>query len=160
MEKRATSLTSFTELVAWQKAREVRRAISKLARRWPSEEKFRLVDQIIRSSRGPCSNIAEGYGRFHEKDNARFGRMARGSLYETLDHLSAAFDEEYIDAATLKSHWVLVEEAIRVTNGYIRYLEGMGATDGAAEPVPAYGADVPIFGPMPSDLGIARQPDN
>jgi four helix bundle protein len=85
-----TPVRSFTELVAWQQARVVRKAIRVLVKDWPPEEKFRLVDQIIRTSRGPCANIAEGFGRFHEKDNARFCRMAKSSLYETMDHLTAA----------------------------------------------------------------------
>lgn len=46
--------------------------------------------------------------------------MARGSLYETLDHLSAAFDAGLVDALALKDHWSMVEEAIRVLNGYVR----------------------------------------
>ena len=75
-----SSLHSFTELVAWQKCRVLRKAVSKLARQFPPEEKFRLTDQIIRSSRGPCANIAEGYGRYYEKDNARFCRIVCNRL--------------------------------------------------------------------------------
>lgn len=145
-------MKSFTELIAWQKAREVRLAVSRLVQSWPAEERFRLVDQIIRSSRGPCANLAEGYGRYHEKDNARFCRIARGSHYETLDHLSAAFDAGYIDASTLKRHWVMVEEAIRVLNGYIGYLRRQGITDGVSEPAVSYGDEAPIFHAPPADM--------
>lgn len=153
-------MKSFTELIAWQKARQVRKSISVLVRAWRAEEKFRLVDQIIRSSRGPCANLAEGYGRFHERDNARFCRMARGSLYETLDHLSVAHDEGYIDAGTLRSHWALVEEAIRVLNGYIGYLQRLGITDGVSEPAASYGDDVPIFRAPPADVSLGvEEPD-
>ena len=96
---------SFTELVAWQKCRAFRKAISILVRTFPAEERYRLTDQIIRSSRGPAANIAEGSGRFSEKDNVRFCRMAKSSLFESQDHLSAAFDEKFIDKATLNLHW-------------------------------------------------------
>ena len=155
-------LRSFTELVAWQKARAVRKAISELVRAWPSEEKFRLVDQIIRSSRGPCANIAEGYGRYHEKDNVRFCRMGRSSLHETQDHLTAAYDEGYITGAVLKVQWALIEEALRVLNGYIAYLLRMGSTGAVAEPETPYGPEMAIFGPAPVDLGAedgAMPPD-
>lgn len=145
-------MKSFTELIAWQKAREVRKSISVLVRTWPAEEKYRLVDQIIRSSRGACANLAEGYGRFHERDNARLCRMARGSLYETLDHLSVALDEGYIDAGTLRSEWALIEEAIRVLNGYIGYLQRLGIADDVSEPAASYGDDVPIFGASPAEI--------
>ena len=149
----STPIRSFTELNAWQKARVVRRAIIVLVKNWPSEEKYRLTDQIIRSSRGPCSHLAEGFGRFYEKENTRYCRIARGSLYETLDHLSGAYDEGYIDKPALKYHWTLVEEAIRVLNGYIRYLRKFGSpTNAVAEPNASYGENIPIFGASPDDL--------
>ncbi len=156
-----TSLRSFTGLLAWQKCREIRKAIAVLTKSWPADEKYRLVDQILRSSRAPCANIAEGYGRYHENDNARFCRMARGSLYETLDHLSAAFDAGLVDNDTLKEHWRRVEEAIRVLNGYVRYLKGIDAGSTASEPMPPYGNDEPIFADqlassIPPDLTTAQ----
>ena len=163
MSNDGTPVRSFTELIAWQKARVVRKAISKLVRNWPVEEKFRLTDQIIRSSRGPCANIAEGYGRFHEKDNVRFCRMGRSSLHETQDHLSAAYDEGYISAAVLKEHWALVEEALRVVNGYIAYLLRMGSAHAVSEPEVPYGDEVLIFVPPPPDLtpeDLQPSPDN
>ncbi|MCB0769668.1 MAG: four helix bundle protein [Flavobacteriales bacterium] len=147
-----TPVRSFTELVAWQKARVVRKAIRVLVKDWPPEEKFRLVDQIIRSSRGPCANIAEGFGRFHEKDNARFCRMAKSSLYETMDHLTAAYDEEYLDSRSVKAHWTMIEESIRVINGYVRYLNSHDNSAHASEPLVEYGDVQDIFGPPPSDL--------
>ena len=148
-----SSLRSFTELLAWQKSRVVRKAISKLVKGFPAEEKFRLKDQIIRSSRGPCSNIAEGYGRFREKDNARFCRMARGSHYETMDHLSVAYDEEYISKEELKANWAMVDEAIRVVNGYLRYLTKFDSTSNtASDPQESYGAEEDIYTDSPEDI--------
>jgi len=145
-------IRSFTELIAWQKARVVRKAIRVLVKDWPPEEKFKLVDQIIRSSRGPCSHLAEGFGRFYEKENVRFCRIALGSLYETQDHLSAAFDEGYISSTTIKAHWSMVEESIRVTKGYVRYLKRFEQRNNVSEPVTPYGTDQDIFGPVPDDL--------
>jgi len=120
---------------------------------FPADEKFRLTDQIIRSSRGPTANIAEGFGRFSERDNVRFCRMAKSSLFETQDHLSAAYDEASIDAATLKLHWSTAQEAIRVVNGYMRYLRRSNSpTNGVSDPSQHYGEGLPIFGPPPSDM--------
>lgn len=117
------------------------------------EEKFRLTDQIIRSSRGPCSNISEGYGRFHEKDNARFCRMARGSLFETQDHLSVAFDEQYISKKNLNEHWTMAEEAIRVGNGYLRYLKKFDSPGNtASDPQEPYGTEEDIYTDPPNDF--------
>jgi len=55
---------SFTELEVWKKARVFKNEIKELTTSFPAEEKFRLTDQIIRSSGGVTSIIAEGHGRF------------------------------------------------------------------------------------------------
>ncbi len=153
--KQQDGLRTFTELKAWQKARALRKAISTLAKAFPAEEKFRLADQIIRSSRGPSANIAEGYGRFHEKDNAHFCRMASGSLNETMDHLTVAYDERYISAEVFKEHWGLAEETLRLLHGYIRYLRMPDrSSSSVSDPAEQYGtgAEGDIFTDPPSDL--------
>ena len=94
---------SFTDLDVYKEARKLRKSISKLTKQYfPQEEKFRLTDQIIRSSRSITANIAEGNGRFYYLENIKFCRVARGSLEETLEHLITAYDEEYITVEVLK----------------------------------------------------------
>lgn len=116
-------ISSFEDLDVWQKSRELRKNISKLIRDFPESEKFRLVDQIVRSSRSITSNIAEGYGRFHYQENIQFCRQARGSLYELLDHLNIALDEKYIKENKYKNFREQIFDIIRMLNGYIRYLK-------------------------------------
>ena len=94
-------MASFTDLEVWKQSRKIRNWVSDIVRKFPSEEKYRLTDQIIRSSRSIGNNIAEGHGRFHYQDNIRFCIMARGSLSETLDHLMIALDEKIITEETL-----------------------------------------------------------
>ena len=81
------------DLEIWKKSRVFRKDISALAKSFPDFEKYKLVDQIIRSSRSITANIAEGHGRFHYQENIQFCRTARGSLHETFDHLTVALDE-------------------------------------------------------------------
>lgn len=83
-------MASFTELEVWKQSRKVRNWITELVKKFPGDEKYRLVDQVIRSSRSIGNNLAEGHGRYHYQDNIRFCIMARGSLSETLDHLIVA----------------------------------------------------------------------
>src|SRR5687767_5807178 len=90
-------LKSFEELVIWQQARALRNEIFLLVKSFPNEEKYRLVDQIIRSSRSVAANIAEGFGRYHYQEFIQFCRHARGSLLETVEHLTCALDCNYID---------------------------------------------------------------
>lgn len=89
-------IKTFEDLNCWKKARSLRIKISSLAKSFPKEEKFVLVSQIVRASRSVTHNIAEGYGRFHYKENAQFCRISRASLYEVLDEAITAYDEKYI----------------------------------------------------------------
>lgn len=117
------SIKNFTELETWKKARVLRKEVSELSKSFPVEEKYRLVDQMIRSARSVTANIAEGYGRFHHLENTQFCRVARGSLTETLNHLIIAFDEGYINENILNPFEAKLEECIRILNGYMNYLQ-------------------------------------
>lgn len=75
----------------------IRNEISELTKKFPDSEKYKLKDQIIRSSRSVSANVAEGHDRFRFQKNIQFCRTARGSLIETFDHLTVALDEEFIN---------------------------------------------------------------
>ena len=115
-------MKTFEELECWKKAASLRRKLSILVRRLPKEEKYRMADQIIRASRSVTSNIAEGYGRFHYQEYAQFCRQSRGPLFEVLDHLITAFDEEYIKEEELNEIRSEIENCLAVLNGFINYL--------------------------------------
>lgn len=116
-------VTGFESLEVWKEARILRNMSIILCNQFPQDEKYRLIDQIKRSSRSVTANIAEGYGRFHYIDNIRFCRDARGSLNETLDHLIVALDEKYITPETLQSMRPQFDKVLRLLNGYIAYLK-------------------------------------
>jgi len=48
-------------LLAYQKAFRLAMEIYELSKSFPAEEKYSLTDQIRRSSRSVCANIAESY---------------------------------------------------------------------------------------------------
>ena len=116
-------MNTFEELECYKLARQLRKEVSRFCKSLPSEERYRLKDQIVRSARSVTANIAEGYGRHHHQENIQFCRTARGSLTETLDHLIVAHDEQYLEAIEYASLRDLLEEAWKVLNGYISYLK-------------------------------------
>jgi four helix bundle protein len=117
-------MKDFRELKCWQACRALRQFVSaQVVPELPPEEKYRLTDQILRAARSTTANIAEGYGRFHYLDNAKFCSNARGSTYEVLDHLQAGFDEGLITEERFKEGERLVLDAARLTNGYMNYLK-------------------------------------
>jgi four helix bundle protein len=91
-------------------------------KKFPSDEKFRLSDQILRSARSVAANIAEGHGRFTYKDPLHFCIMARGSLSETYNHILDALDCNYTRESIMNNIKILIEETGRLLNGYISFL--------------------------------------
>jgi four helix bundle protein len=122
-----SSYTSFEDLECWKTCRRLRLFVAKeIIPLLPKEERFGLKDQIIRAARSTTANIAEGYGRFHYMDNAKFCSNSRGSCWEVLDHLITAHDEGLISEEMLKKGRELVNTAVKLVNGYMNYLKKAG----------------------------------
>jgi four helix bundle protein len=60
-------LKSFTELTVWQRAHELALSVFRLTEKFPRSEQFGIVAQVRRSSASVTANIAEGFGRGHDK---------------------------------------------------------------------------------------------
>lgn len=58
----------YKELLAFKKGYELAMEIFTVTKRFPSEERYSLTDQIRRSSRSVCTNLAEAYERRRYKD--------------------------------------------------------------------------------------------
>lgn len=114
---------SFEELTVWKKARDLKNEIFQLVKSFPADEKYRLSDQLIRSSRSINSQIAEGHGKRTNKDKIKYCTQARGSLSETLNHLIDALDCSYINSDQLQYYRTKINEVEKILNGYIRYLK-------------------------------------
>ncbi len=112
----------FEELELWKKARVFKNEIRIISKTFPTEEKFRLIDQIIRSSRSINALITEGHGRFTYPDQIHYCIQARGSLTETVNHLFDALDEEYINKEQFNNLKQKAKEIERMINGYLIFL--------------------------------------
>ena len=116
------SFKRFEDLQCWQACREVRIFISELVRSYPKEERFSIVDNMKRASRSATQNIAEGFGRFHYKENLQFCRVSRGSLHELIDDLITSIDEGFINQENYELGRNKISNAMALLNGYINYL--------------------------------------
>ena len=83
----------FEDIDAWQKARELTRAVYAASRSGSFSKDFALRDQIRRASISVMSNIAEGFERGGNKEFRQFLSTAKGSAgevraqrYVALDH--------------------------------------------------------------------------
>lgn len=118
---------NFESLQCWQACNELKLYIKKeILLILPRTERFELYSQMLRASRSATANIAEGWGRYHYKENIKFLLNSRGSVAETLDHSLEAHSWEYISADVLLEIRRKTERCIQLINGYIRYLRKRG----------------------------------
>ena len=90
---------SFENLEVWQLGRDLVTKIYTLTASLPESETFGLTAQTKRAALSVPANIAEGFGRYHYMDKAKFYLNARGSLYELKSHLLIAQDLGYLQGS-------------------------------------------------------------
>src|SRR3989338_8741249 len=95
-------IKSFEDLEVWKRAKELAVKIYKLTTTFPKNEIFGTTSQIKRAVLSVPANIAEGFGRYHYLDKAKFYLNARGSLFELKSHLLVAADLKFMDETLTK----------------------------------------------------------
>ena len=86
----------FEDLVAWQKARGLTKAIYEMTGKGDIVKDFGLKDQMRRASVSIMSNIAEGFERNRPAEFHQFLSIAKGSCAELRAQLYVAVDAGYI----------------------------------------------------------------
>jgi four helix bundle protein len=134
-QKTVDHIKTFEDLKCWQACRGLKAFVRvSIVPILPKEERYRLADQLTRAARSTTANIAEGYGRFHYLDNAKFCSNSRGSCWEVLDHLISAHEEAFIDDNALSNGREVVNTAIKILNGYITYLQNSSRSAKSTKP--------------------------
>jgi four helix bundle protein len=121
-EEEDMALFEFEKLAVYQKAREFRKRIYKLAKLLPRFE-YKLQAQMRDAARSLTNNIAEGHGRYTYKERIRFCRDSRGSLQELVDDVNLCMDEEYAKLEHLVTLREDAAEVLLLINGYAAYLK-------------------------------------
>jgi len=89
---------SFRDLVVYQKARSVAKAIFEITKTFPREEMYSLTDQMRRSSRSIGAQIAEAWAkRRYEKHFVSKLTDADGEQQETQHWVDSAEDCGYLE---------------------------------------------------------------
>ena len=107
----------YRKLIAYQKGKEVVKRTYKLLKKFPSEERYAMCDQLRRASVSITSNIAEGVNRYSVKDKAHFIEMAFGSLMEVSSQFEVAEELGYITVEDRVSMDELIKEEARLLSG-------------------------------------------
>ena len=98
LRRQKTNIRHFRELEVYQLAMDSAMRIFELSKQFPAEEKYSLTDQMRRSSRSVCANIAEGW-RKRRYPNAFVSKLsdADSEAAETQAWLEFAFKSGYLD---------------------------------------------------------------
>ena len=86
---------SLEEMPVWRAALEIVKNIYLLTNKLPKTEDYALSGQLRRASLSITGNIAEAFGRGHEKDKINFYFFARGSAFEVISHLLSGKEVGY-----------------------------------------------------------------
>ena len=103
--------------------------IYKVTEKFPSEEKFRSVDQLKRSSSSISNNIAESYGKYSFKAKTNSLYIARGEAEETKSGIERAFKKGFISEKMQNFICEKYIELLKGINSYIKFLKSNYKTD-------------------------------
>ena len=125
---------SFQEIAAWQHSETAKIRVYKLLERPKIARDFKLANQLREAARSGPANITEGFGRFGNKEFARFARISKGLLHELVNHLIDARDQRMIteDELLVEEHHII--KAINAVTGLIRHLETTKGPEPTTEP--------------------------
>ena len=107
----------FEDLIAWQKARELTRAIYEVTRQGTFAKDYGLNGQIQRAAVSIMSNIAEGFERGGRGEFHQFLSTAKASCAEVRSQLYVALDVGYLDKAAFDRLIEQAEEVARIVGG-------------------------------------------
>ena len=91
----------YRNLNAYIEAKKLVKMTYAFLKTFPKEEQYALCDQLRRAVISVPSNIAEGMGRYSDKEQSHFLEIAFGSLMEVSAQLDIAKDIEYISQSEL-----------------------------------------------------------
>ncbi|WP_017292621.1 four helix bundle protein [Geminocystis herdmanii] len=114
--KKNQCLTSHEDLIVYQKAFDVAMKIFELSKKFPIEERYSLTDQIRRSSRSVCANLAEAW---------RKRRYKAAFIAKLSDSEAEAAETQVWLKFAVNCHYVNIEQARELYSIYNQILSGL-----------------------------------
>lgn len=117
------SRKSLADLRIYQESLTFSNLIWSICINWNYFAKKTIGEQLVRAADSISANIAEGYGRFHYKENLKFCYYSRGSFEEAKDWISKSKTRCLLP----DSNWEQVDNFIssfpKSLNAYINYIK-------------------------------------
>ena len=118
---------TYKDLEAWQRAMELVFEIYRCTSNFPREEIFGLTSQLRRAAVSIASNIAEGKGRFSDRELSQFLAVARGSVFEIETQLAIALRLSFLSEPQSQQLLSRCAEVGRLLNGLIKAVRNPAA---------------------------------
>jgi len=116
-------VTSYKDLIVWQKSIELVDTIYELTECFPQSQKFSLADQMQRAAVSISSNIAEGSRRNTTPSQCHFFVMAYGSGSELETQLIITKRREFGSSHVLTKAESVLDEVMRMLNKLTKKLQ-------------------------------------
>jgi four helix bundle protein len=112
---------SHTELESYRKAFEAAMQLFAHSKMFPKEETYSLTDQVRRSSRSVCANLAEAWRRRYRAAFVNKLNECEGEAAETQTWIEFAVRCGYLDQELGRSLYQAYEEVLRLLVAMIRH---------------------------------------
>jgi four helix bundle protein len=129
-----SKVTRFEDLKCWQLARELVKLVFLACEEGKLAKDFETRGQIKRAALSAMNNIAEGFGRFGNKDFIRFLDIAQSSSTEVKSITYALEDMEYLSPTKINQIREKAEETKNTKLAFIRYLRKRENTKATSTP--------------------------
>jgi len=117
------------ELEVWQKADQLTLKIYRATEAFPRSEIFGLRSQIRRAAGSVGANLAEGCGRWSDRELARYIQIAMGSASELQNHLRLAKDLEFLEDAQYAQLFKELTSVRQMLTAFLQRLRGVRVRD-------------------------------
>lgn len=121
-QKRPLKITSFRDLEIWKRGIDLTEEIYGITKPFPKEETYGLKNQMRRAAVSVPSNIAERFGRFHNREYRQFLHISLGSCAELITQVIIAEKLKYISKAISDKLSKEIDEISKMTMSLIKKL--------------------------------------
>jgi four helix bundle protein len=116
-------MSSYREMLVWQKSMDLVDAVYRTVRGFPREELFVLSAQMRKAAISIPCNIAEGCGRWTAAEQRQFARHARGSVLELQTQIEIARRQHFLEERQGDALDVAAAEVGKLLNCWLRKLK-------------------------------------
>ena len=117
-------VTRFEDLKCWIAARKMVKMVYILSESGKLAKDFDTKSQFKRAALSSMNNIAEGFGKFSDKEFIRFLDISQCSVLEVKSMLYVLLDLEYLPVEKIDELHEMANDTRHLTLALIRYLRG------------------------------------